>query len=353
MTNQIIVPAPDDWHGHLRSGEILIAVAKWVASQFRRIVAMGNDPAILTVDDAKKYDEECNQATKTFGCTTLVSPKINRWTTPEMIEQFFLAGFHHLKFYFEGTTTAAEDGVSNIYLLFPVFEVMQNRNMVLQIHAEVPGTWSWVDTAQREAMCLPLVYLIHQNFPRLRIVIEHISCAQTVAFLEEMPRDVIGATATYQHLRDYANDVRGGLVYPDRIWKPEAKTWTDRDAIRTAVFYKKLPNVFNGNDWAPHIEQKKGPGPISSGGFQGPGLLSRLLSLFLKHSSQSTFADFTWRNGADFYQVPKNRDRIVLVREQFYLPEKEILPSGNEIRIYRGGGPPHGEPLEWKIATFV
>lgn len=337
------VPAPDDWHGHFRDHPILELVAMWIAIQFRRVVAMGNVPPILTVEDAISYSDRCNAVTKPHGCTTLVSPKITRKTTPDLVRAFYVAGFRHLKLYLEGTTTAAEDGVSNIYELFPVFAVMQELNMVLQFHAELPGTWEWVDTSQREAMCLPFVYLIHQNFPKLRIVIEHASCAQTMAFVEDMPPDTIAATVAVQHLWDTANDVRGGLVYPERVWKPETKTWADREALRAAVLWKKLPNVFSGNDWAPHDESKKGPGPISSGGFNAPGLVPRLFELFIQHSDIHRFAAFTSYNGADFYQVPRNEDFLHLVHRQWEVPRME----GN-IRVYRGG-----EILQWNVAGFV
>ena len=347
MKSEIYTPAPDDWHGHMRFGALLLMIAKWVSQQFRRVVAMGNVPAVTTLEKALEYDQECNSATKPLGCTTLVSPRINRHTTPELVHAFCKAGFWRLKLYLEGTTTGAEDGVSNIALLFPIFEMMQQLNMVLQIHAEVPGTWRWADTAMREDLCLPLVYLIHQNFPKLRIVIEHVSSGRTIAFLQDVPPDIVAGTVTEQHLRDNANDVRGGLIDPHKVWKPEAKTRADQMIIGSAVYGGRMRNLFSGNDWAAHPISKKGPGLISSGGFHAPGLIPRLWGLFEKNADAERFARFTSFAGADFYQVPRNTDRLVLTRESWQVPISDG-EGENEVVIYRGG-----EILDFKVQGFV
>lgn len=342
MKNEIIVPAPDDWHAHYRGGAMLVDVAPYSARQFKRVMAMGNVPAITTVPKAIEYVLDTNSVTKPYGSYTWVSPKITAATTPKMAQDFFEAGFSTLKFYPEGATTASDDGVSNIVSLFPMFEVMQDRNMVLQIHGECPATWNWVDVAGREMMFLPMVALIADNFPKLRIVLEHISTKEAAAFLEDAP-GTVGATVTLHHLLDTMNEVRGNLVDPHRICKPEIKGRSDRDALRMLVLYKKLRRVFFGSDSAPHKVDFKHSDQICSGVFSAPVLMPKLLGLFLDSSDQKALCDFTWAFGADFYQLPRNSERLVLARKPWVVPN--LLA---DVRPYLAG-----QTIEWQVEGFV
>jgi dihydroorotase len=342
LTNEIRLAAPDDWHAHYRDEPMLSEVAPWSARQFKRVVAMGNVPAVTTVEKAIDYDRKANAVTKPLGSTTLVSPKITMTTTPDLAQAFFDAGFWRLKFYPEGATTASSDGVSNIASLFPMFEVMQDRNMVLQIHGECPATWEWVDVAARETMFLVLVQLIVQNFPRLRIVLEHISSKEAAAFLEDAP-PTVAATVTLHHLIDTMNNVRGGLANPHLMCKPEIKSRSDRDAIRTLLFYKKLRRLFFGSDTAPHKLDSKHTDLICSGVFSAPVLMSKLLEVFLENSDCETLENFTWAFGADFYQLDRNKEKLVMVHESWKVPN---LIGGTRPYLY-------GQTLDWQVSAFV
>lgn len=342
MKNEISLPAPDDWHVHYRGGTMLADVAPFSARQFKRVMAMGNVPAITTHAKAIQYSLDTNAVTKPYGSHTWVSPKITSATTPELVEDFSESGILTLKFYPEGATTASEDGVANIFSLFAVFAAMQDHNMVLQIHGECPATWGWVDVSKREMMFLPMVQLIADNFPKLRMVLEHISTKEAVAFLEDAPQTV-GATVTLHHLLDTMNDVRGGLGDPHRICKPEIKGRADRDALRMLVLYKKLSRVFFGSDSAPHKLGYKHSDQICSGVFSAPVLMPKLLEFFLNRSDEKTLIDFTWAFGADFYQLPRNSEKLVLVRDPWVVPN--LL---GEVRPYLAG-----QTIEWQAGGFV
>ncbi|MEJ0021537.1 MAG: amidohydrolase family protein [Candidatus Doudnabacteria bacterium] len=342
VTNEITIPAPDDWHAHYRDEPMLSDVAPFSATQFKRVVAMGNVPAITTVEKAIAYNLRTNAVTKPYGSHTLVSPKITDLTTPDLAQAFWEAGFPRLKFYPEGATTASSDGISNIAVLFPTFEVMQDRNMVLQIHGECPATWEWVDVSRREMMFLPLVQLVADNFPKLRIVLEHISTSAAVAFIEDAA-ETVGATVTIHHLLDTMNDVRGGLGDPHRMCKPEIKGRADRDALRMLVFYKKLRRVFFGSDSAPHRLGSKHSDQICSGVFSAPVLMPKLLDLFQRYSDGESLIDFTWAFGADFYGLPRNKEKLVLARDPWVVPD--ML---GEVRPYMAG-----QTIEWRVGGFV
>jgi dihydroorotase len=58
MTDQIQLIAPDDWHVHLRDGEMLTQVVTHTARMFRRAIVMPNlRPPVVTVEAAKAYRE--------------------------------------------------------------------------------------------------------------------------------------------------------------------------------------------------------------------------------------------------------------------------------------------------------
>ncbi len=318
--NEITLPAPDDWHAHFRFGEMLRDVVPWSAKQFRRVVAMGNVPAVETLEQAKAYDEETNAESGKDGCTTLVSPKLTPTTTPELIGLFDDAGFHHLKLY-AGITTGSTGGIVDFKPLYPCLETMQDLDMVLQIHAEDADPK--IDCDQRERSCLPKVQRLIEDFPKLRVVIEHISCRETTDFARRMAekKSRVGFTVTLAHLKHNKNDVRGGDLNPQLIMKPEIQGFADHRAIMRLVYEDRLPNVFFGSDSAPHPAANKGPIKVANGGFTAPVLMPELLRLFLLNSTLEALHNFTWGFGADFYQLPRNREKLVIVREPWQVPE--------------------------------
>ncbi|MEO8065425.1 MAG: hypothetical protein ABI643_01035 [Candidatus Doudnabacteria bacterium] len=342
MKNEITLPAPDDWHAHFRFGEMLKDVVPWSAKQFRRCIAMGNVPPIETVAEAQAYDDECNDQSQKFGCTTLVSPKLIPTTTPYMVKEFSRSYFGRLKLY-AGITTGSKGGLVDFRPLYSCLEVMQDCDMVLQIHAEDADPA--VDCDQRERSCLPKVEQLSDDFPTLRIVVEHISCRETVEFVRRMHEKTrpVAATVTLAHLKHNKNDVRGGELEPQLIMKPEIQGFADQKAIMELVYESRPPNVFFGSDSAPHPAANKGPIKVANGGFTAPVLMPELVRLFQVHANPDALANFTSVFGADFYRLPRNKEKLVLIRKPWQVPEMI-----GAVRPYMAG-----QTLEWQVDGFI
>jgi dihydroorotase len=296
-------------------------VVPWSARQFRRVVAMGNVPAIETLEQANAYEIETNSVSLKYGSTTLVSPKLTLETTPAMVEAFDKAGFRHLKLY-AGITTGSASGVTDFKALYPCLEVMQDRNMILQIHAEVADPN--VDCDQRERRCIPKVARLVYDHPRLRVMVEHISCRETGDFARRMHEEKrrVGFTVTLVHLKHNKNDVRGGtFLEPQLIMKPEIQGIADHQAIMKLVYVFRLPNVFFGSDSAPHAAENKGPVKVAHGGFTAPVLMPELVRLFDLHANRPALTEFTHSFGADFYELPRNRGKLRLIHKPWVVPE--------------------------------
>jgi dihydroorotase len=205
--------------------------------------------------------------------------------------------------------------------LYPCVEMMQDRNMVLQIHAEDADPK--VDCDQRERRCLPKVFQIVKDFPRLRVVVEHISCEETTNFarIAYESRLRVGFTVTLPHLKHNKNDVRGGDLDPQLIMKPEIQGFSDHRAIMRLVYEDRLPNVFFGSDSAPHPATNKGPVKVVNGGFTAPALMPELKRLFDRYASDAALVNFTHGFGADYYQLTRNTERLLLIRKDSVVPE--------------------------------
>jgi dihydroorotase len=342
LTNELTIPAPDDWHGHLRFGDILKAMAVWVARQFKRVVAMGNVPSVDTPERAVEYQQECDAELKPRGTTTIVAPKLTPETTPEQIDLFWLAGFMAMKLYL-GITTGSAEGIVGLKRLYACLEVMQARGMMLLIHAESAD--SSIEFDQRERVCLAEIEQAARDFPRLRIVVEHISCAETVDFIRKMwhEKRLVGATVTLHHFKHNKNDVYGNEVDPHLICKPPIQGFRDQRAIQELVLRERRPNVFHGSDFAPHDIMFKGPNKIRSGVLNLPVLVPEWTRIFREHSDMKSLANFMWGYGADFYGLPRNQEKLVLVRRPWVVPDL----IGN-CRPYMAG-----QTIEWDMEGFV
>jgi dihydroorotase len=345
MRKEITLNAPDEWHAHLRFGAVLKAVIYWTVRCFKRLLAMGNVPAVETVEKAQEYKQETNDESMKYGCETIVAPKLTLSTTPEMIEAFFLAGFRILKLY-AGITTGSAAGISGFRPLYPSLAVMQDRGMYLCVHMEDADPL--IEYDQRERVCLSKLAAVARDFPRLHITIEHISCAETAEFLRyaHFKKMLVAGGVAMHHFKHNKNDVFGNEADPHLIFKPPIQGFRDQREIQKLVMVDKLPNVFMGNDPAPHLSIYKGPGKIRSGGFTGIVTAAEWLRMFLEMSNIDALNNFWWAFGADWYQVPRNKEKLVMVNDP---DNRFIVPD--EV----GGVIPYmaGETVEWDFGAIV
>ncbi|MBI4092587.1 MAG: dihydroorotase [Candidatus Kerfeldbacteria bacterium] len=324
---------PDDWHVHLRRGEVLRAVLPYTTQQFARALVMPNtDPPILTADDVQRYRREIAAPP---GFLPLMTVKLTAQTTPTSISHAFEHGAIAAKLYPVGVTTNAEDGVVDEHDLYPVFAAMEQIGMVLCIHGERPNTYC----LDRETAYLDVVSWLARTFPRLKIVLEHITCRDTVAFIQNASESV-AATITVHHLVLTLDDVVGDRLRPHHFCNPMPKSPADRSALIHAAT-SGSPKFFLGTDSAPHTREQKEYAAGAAGIFTAPVAMPLLATIFEEEGRLQWLAPFTSEFGADFYGLPKNEGQLELVREPWTVPETlaGIVPFKA------------GELLSWRVDT--
>jgi len=251
--NTITIRKPDDWHVHLRDGEMLIRVAPYTARQFARAIVMPNlDPPITTAEAARAYRKRILVATDP-GFTPLMTCYLTDSSNPDEIAQGFAEGvWVAAKLYPAGATTNSASGVTDIRNIYPVLARMEKIGMVLCVHGEV--TDAGVDVFDREAVFIDRVLSrLVSDFPELKIVLEHITTSDAVDFVSS---GRVAATITPQHLIISRNAMFAGGIRPHAYCLPVAKREEHRLAVRKAAVSGK-PNIFLGTDSAPHARHAK------------------------------------------------------------------------------------------------
>jgi len=252
-------------------------------------------------------------------------------TTPEMIHAAYRRCAIAGKLYPEGVTTNSEDGIKNIHELFPVFEAMGDVGMVLSLHGEVPGVFCM----DREKAFLDTLGTIAHKFPKLRIVLEHITTQEAVKTVRGLPNNV-AATITAHHLVLNLDDVVGGMLQPHNFCKPIAKRPEDQEVLREAAIGGN-PKFFLGTDSAPHLRPKKECASGCAGVYTAPVAMPILAHVFEEENALDKLANFTSKFGADFYKLPPPNGTLLLEKgEPWTIPETsfyDVVPlwAGRQI----------------------
>ena len=94
MTDQISIVAPDDWHVHLRDGEMLTQVVAHTARRFRRAIVMPNlRPPVTTVAAARAYRDRIHAACPAdLEFTPLMTAYLTDSIAPAELETGFREG---------------------------------------------------------------------------------------------------------------------------------------------------------------------------------------------------------------------------------------------------------------------
>jgi dihydroorotase len=334
---RITIRRPDDWHVHLRDGDMLAAVAPYTARQFGRAIVMPNlAPPVTTVEAARAYSERI-QAAAGPGFTPLMTCYLTDDADPAELTRGHEQGvFTAAKLYPAHATTNSAHGVTNIRNIYPALEAMQRIGMPLLIHGEV--TDPDVDIFDREAVFIErtLTGLVH-DFPELKIVFEHITTAEAAAFVAESG-PLIGATITPQHLIINRNAIFEGGIRPHAYCLPVAKREAHRLAIRRAAV-SGSPKFFLGTDSAPHTVDRKEASCGCAGIFNAPFALESYLTVFDDEGALDRFEAFASENGPRFYGLPLNEGTVTLERAEVRVPER----IGDVVPFHAG------ETLGWKL----
>ncbi len=322
MTQRLTIRRPDDWHVHLRDGEMLAAVAGHTAHQFARAIAMPNlTPPVTTAEAAAAYRDRILAALpegKDF--TPLMTCYLTDGADPAAIERGFAAGvFAACKLYPAHATTNSAHGVTDIRALGPVLEMMQRIGMPLLIHGEV--TDRAVDVFDREAVFIdhtlaPLV----RDFPGLKVVLEHITTAEAADFVAASG-SLVAATITPQHLHLNRNALFDGGLRPHAYCLPVIKRERHRLAVRAAAV-SGSPKFFLGTDSAPHAVARKEMDCGCAGIFNAPFALESYAAVFEEEGALDRLEGFASEHGPRFYGLPLNEGTVTLEKVEQVVPER-------------------------------
>jgi dihydroorotase len=334
----LTIRRPDDWHVHLRDGEMLRRVAPFTARQFARAIVMPNlAPPITSVEAAAAYRERIVAAAGP-GFTPLMTCYLTDEADPDMLARGFDEGvWIAAKLYPAGATTNSASGVTGIRNIYPALERMQAIGMVLCVHGEV--TDPQVDVFDREAVFIERVLTsVVRDFPALKIVFEHITTSEAVAFVTDGGPN-IAATVTPQHLLINRNAIFAGGLRPHAYCLPVAKREQHRLAVRKAAT-SGSPKFFLGTDSAPHSREAKESACGCAGIFNAPYALESYARVFEEEGALDAFEAFASVNGARFYGLPLNDGTVTLERADCTVPAE-----------IEGVVPFHaGETLHWRLA---
>lgn len=340
---ELTITQPDDWHLHVRDGEVLKAVLPHTVRQFARAIIMPNlKPPVRTVADAAAYRDRIIAAIpagKRFE--PLMTLYLTDNTDPKEIiaakaSQFVKA----VKYYPAGATTNSDFGVTDICRCDRVFEAMQQADIPLLLHGEV--TDAGVDVFDREKVFIENHLIpLKQRFPDLRIVLEHITTADAVKFV--LATDNVAATITPQHLLFNRNILFKGGIRPHYYCLPILKHEEHRQAILQAATSGN-PKFFLGTDSAPHSRDSKENSCGCAGCYSALHAMELYAEAFESVDALDKLEAFASFHGPDFYQLPRNTEQITLVKTTWRIPN-EVPLTGNGLVPLRAG-----EEMSWRMA---
>jgi dihydroorotase len=346
MTDRITIRKPDDWHLHVRDGEMLNSVMHFTARNFGRAIIMPNlVPPVTTIKDAIAYRERVMAALpEGSGFEPLMTCYMTDETDPDEIERGFGDGiFTGVKLYPVGATTNSAYGVTDFEKIRPVLARMEKIGMRLLIHGEEAADPS-VDVFDREAVFIDRRLIpMTKDYPGLRIILEHLSSKIGVDYVRSAAPQV-GGTITPYHMLLNRTDMLGSGIRPYYYCMPIVKRERDRLAVLEAATSGEAC-YFLGTDSAPHPVADKLAQCGCAGLFNAPVAIETYANTFDQAGALDKLEAFASLNGPAHYGLPANEETITLERQSWTAPEEITVPGPAEHAIiYRGG-----ETIEWRV----
>ena len=331
----ITLNSPLDMHLHLRDDDMLKVVAPLSAKSFSAGIIMPNlVPPITTVQALKEYKQRIKHAIGNEDFEPLMTLFFKNDYTYDFLKEAkkYISA---IKLYPSGATTNSEGGVSSMDMqsLKSTFEAMSELEIPLCVHGETNGF-----VMDREAEFGSIYEQFASNFPKLKIIMEHITTKNSVELLEKY--DNLYATITVQHLFITLDDVAGGMLKPHLFCKPIAKRYEDREAL-LKVALNGHPKVMFGSDSAPHPTHKKECCGCAAGVFTAPIALQALAGLFEKNNKLDNLQAFVSDNAQKIYNFTPSQKNIVLEKKPFVVRES----YGNVVPMFAS------EELAWRIKS--
>ena len=347
MENSFEIRRPDDWHLHLRDGAMLEGVLPESARDFARAIIMPNlVPPVVTAKDARAYrDRILSALPEGMAFEPLMTLYLTEETDPADVAQAAASGLiKAVKLYPAGATTNSHSGVRSFDKVMPVLEKMAGIGLPLCTHGEV--TTAEVDIFDREAVFIDTVLdPLRKRLPGLRVVMEHITTEEGVAYAAE-GGETLAATITTHHLIINRNHILVGGIKPHYYCLPVAKREKHRQALRRAAT-SGSPRYFLGTDSAPHIDALKEHACGCAGCFTATNTMPLLAHVFEEENALDRLEAFTSLNGPAFYRLPVNEAKLRLV--------KGAAPTAFPEKIETGAGPVTvfnpGFPVLWSVES--
>jgi dihydroorotase len=343
--DRLVIRTPDDFHLHLRDGAMLALVAPESARHFARALIMPNlMPPVVTGAQAAAYRDRIRAVLPAgSGFTPLMTLYLTEATDPADVVAAHAAGIvTAVKLYPAGATTNSEAGVRAIDRVRGVLEAMAEAGVPLCIHGEV--TDDEVDIFDREAVFLTRVLdPLRRAVPGLRIVLEHVTTAEGVAWVAGAGEGVAG-TITAHHLVINRNHILAGGIRPHYYCLPVAKRESHRQALIAAAT-GGTGRFFLGTDSAPHADPDKESACGCAGCFTAPVALAVVAAVFEAAGALDRLEGFTSLHGAAFYGLPPNQGTITLRRGEPVAHPPRITGAAGPVTVFDPGF-----PLHWRVA---
>lgn len=343
MTSSLTITRPDDWHIHLRDGAVLTNTVADVARYFGRAICMPNlVPPVKTTDEALAYYQRIiavRPAESQFE--PLMVLYLTDHTDPAEIAKAKASGkIQAVKLYPAGATTNSHAGVTALEKVYPVLEQMALHGVPLLVHGEV--THADIDIFDREKVFIDTILLpLSQRFPTLKIVLEHITTADAVQFVESTGSN-IGATITAHHLLFNRNHMLVGGIRPHYYCLPILKRQSHQQALLQAATSGNR-KFFLGTDSAPHAIGVKEAACGCAGSYTAHAAIELYAEAFDQMNALDKLEAFASFYGADFYGLPRNSDTITLIREEWTVPDSYALGASVVVPIRAGAS------IAWRV----
>lgn len=334
---------PDDWHIHLRDNDKLARTVADAAHQFSRVLVMPNlQPPVTNAESAMRYRERILQHS---GKATNFKPYMTLYLTDNTTEADIEAAANQeyilaAKLYPAGATTNSDNGVTDIKALYPVLAAMEKYQRVLCLHGEV--TQANIDIFDREALFIEQILTpLVRDFPKLKIVLEHITTKQAVDFICAAASNV-AATITAHHLLHNRNDLLVGGIKPHYYCLPVLKRREHQQALITAATSGNA-KFFLGTDSAPHSIASKQSGCGCAGIYTAHAAIELYAQIFDAENCLDKLENFSSVFGAQFYGLTPNSHTITLIKKSWQVQDK--LNFGDQLLQPLAAG----EHLAWQL----
>lgn len=347
MTERLSLIRPDDWHLHVRDGAALQHTVPATARVMGRAIIMPNlQPPVMNAEQALQYRERILSSVPAgVNFNPLMVLYLTDNTTPEMIAAAKAAGnIVAVKLYPAGATTNSNSGVTDLSKLDHIAEALAEHGMPLLVHGEV--THQHVDIFDREKEFLDTVLApLVERHPNLKVVVEHITTRDAAQFVQSQGSNV-AATITVQHLAYNRNHMLVGGIRPHFYCLPILKRNIHQQALQDVIVSGNA-KFFLGTDSAPHAKGAKENACGCAGCYTAYGAIELYAEIFEDLGALDKLEGFASFYGPDFYRLPRNTDRITLVKESWQVPT-EMAFGDNLIVPLRAG-----ETLRWKLETSL